>query len=256
MVKRTKAKKKKRRCKFSVADSSGTFLEGSKVPAWKSLLFFKIWLDRTFSLRKSLEGTALSDYCLAALLKFCYNVTSSWLERKKPVGGDGAIVEVGETRFVRINRSKKVFQEIWLIGGIDEKSKEAFIVALDDEDERSFEGLLPIIQRYVSPGSTIVSKISRHFGRLVEEGYTFRPVKHTKKSAETGLTDNIEQLWKDLNGWSRRRCSTKQCVQQYVSRYLFVRENNSNCFDAFLAEVARLYPHTLSDSKAACNTSP
>ena len=45
-----------------------------------------------------------------------------------------------------------VVKEQWILGGIDEETREMFIVPVED---RSAATMLPIIQQFVLPGNTI-----------------------------------------------------------------------------------------------------
>ena len=44
--------------------------------------------------------------------------------------------------------------EEWIFGGIDTTTKQGFLVPVD---QRNADTLLPIIQQYILPGTTIVS---------------------------------------------------------------------------------------------------
>ena len=47
----------------------------------------------------------------------------------------------------------------WVFGGLDMETQDGFLVAVD---RRNADALLPVLQDYVIPGSTIVSDYGAH----------------------------------------------------------------------------------------------
>ena len=73
-------------------------------------------------------------------------------------------MEIDESKFGKrkYNRGRMVKGQ-WVFGGVERGSKNFFLVAVDD---RSQETLLPIIQEWILPGTTIISDCWKSYSRL------------------------------------------------------------------------------------------
>ena len=67
---------------------------------------------------------------------------------------------------------------VWVFGGIEQESKKCFLKIVED---RSAATLIPIIKRYVKPGSVILSDCWKAYSSL-KEGYTHLTVNHSVTS--------------------------------------------------------------------------
>ena len=195
-----------------------------------------------------MTSLGISNSTVVDWKRFCSEVVAVWYENQESVGGDQVIVEIDETLFVKRKYNRgRIFKEVWLFGGIERTSKRAFIVALDGDDDRSAAGLLPIIKKFIKPGSIIVSDKWKAYSNLNREGYTHWSVNHSEEFVaaddERVHTQNIERLWQDLKEWTKRPGNVKRRVQQYLARYLFVKTFGKNCLHEFLHQAALLYPH-------------
>ena len=128
-------------------------------------------------------------------------------------------------------------------------SKRKFIVLLfkeDDDDDppeamkRTANTLVPIIQKYIQPGSIIYSDKWKVYDNLNTLGYKHFTINHAKKF----VTQNIERLWRDMKAWIKSPGNRRAFLKQYIARYLFV----TNCVPAtsllhdFFLQAATLYP--------------
>ena len=242
-------RKTKKTCTFQISDRKGTFLEKTKLASWQVLHFTNAWLDKSFSQDHVMTNLGISNSTVVDWNRFCFEVVAVWYENQESVGGDQVIVEIDETLFVKRKYNRgRILKEVWLFGGIERTSKRAFIVALDgDDDDRSAAGLLPIIKKFIKPGSIIVSDKWKAYSNLNREGYTHWSVNHSKEFVaaddERVHTQNIERLWQDLKERTKRPGNVKRRVQQYLARYLFVKTFGKNCLHEFLHQAALLYPH-------------
>ena len=242
-------KKTKKTCTFETSDRKGTFLVKTRLESWQVLLFTNAWLDKSFSQDHVKTNLEISNNTAVDWKSFCSEVAAVWYENQESVGGDQVIVEIDETLFVKRKYNRgRILKEVWLFGGIERTSKRAFIVAVDgNDDDRSAACLLPIIKKFIKPGSIIVSDKWKAYSNLNREGYTHWSINHSEEFVaaddERVHTQNIERLWRDLKEWAKRPGNVKRHVQQYLARYLFVKNFGKNSLHEFLRQDALLYPH-------------
>ena len=65
---------------------------------------------------------------------------------------------------------------VWVFGGIERISRRCFFEIVD---ERSADRLIPIIKRYVKPGSIILSDCWKAYSSLKDEGYLYLTINHS-----------------------------------------------------------------------------
>ena len=83
----------------------------------------------------------------------------------------------------------------WVFGGIEEDSRRCFLVAVGRRDEAT---LLPIIEKWIEPGTIIVSDCWKAYCNLEKHSYIHRTVNHSKEFVnENGdNTNKIEGHWR------------------------------------------------------------
>lgn len=121
-----------------------------------------------------------------------------------------------------MNNSIKVF------GGVEEETGECFVWPVERRDAGI---LLPLIQCYILPGTTIVSDCWRAYGGIenLPEGYQHLTVNHSINfvDPETGAhTQNVESPWQKFKQRHRHEYGTarslfESCVSDYCWRQRF-----------------------------------
>lgn len=130
------------------------------------------------------------DACSSALLR-------------KPVvlgqtegGVDTNIVEIDESLFGKKRKYHRGTgnQKYWVFGIVERGTRNSILQLVDKRDR---DTLLPIIKRYVAPGSTIYSDKWAAYDTLSDEGYAHLSVNHSVefKSDDGCCTNAIEGLW-------------------------------------------------------------
>ncbi|GFR98775.1 hypothetical protein ElyMa_002777500 [Elysia marginata] len=160
---------------------------------------------------------------------FCSGVTEQWFSNQDPIRGVGVEVEVDETLIVRRKYERgRVLNQVWLFGGIEHASKRLFVVPLNGEYgvRRDAAMLIPIIQKFIRPGSIIYSDSWLAYRQLSKLGYGHHAVNHKKHFVKPGEpevnTQKVERLWRDIKEWVKRPGIRSRYLQQYLARYLFV----------------------------------
>lgn len=101
---------------------------------------------------------------------FCREVVlHAFVVNSEKIGGDGRVVEIDESKFGRrkYNRGHRVEGQ-WVFGGYERGSGRVFMVPVE---ERSSAVLLPIIENWILPGTTIISDCWKAYDCLEDEGY-------------------------------------------------------------------------------------
>ena len=132
----------------------------------------------------------LREECTAKLLRIPM--------QDKLIGGAGEIVEIDESLMIKrkYNRGQHREQhDRWVFGMYDRERKIGWIQFVDSRDAPT---LLPIIQRYVRPGSMIYSDGWAAYNNLGNLGYGHEQVIHADNFVDpvTGVhTNGVEAYW-------------------------------------------------------------
>ena len=129
-----------------------------------------------------------------------------FLDHPITIGGSGTVVEIDESKFGKrkYNRGRMVDGH-WVFGGIERGTTKSFMVVVDD---RSAATLIPIIQRYIRPGTLIISDEWRAYSTLSSLGYTHQMVNHSQNFVDpsTGAhTNSVEGYWSCVKRQMRRQ---------------------------------------------------
>ena len=162
------------------------------------------------------------------------------------IGGEGKEVEIDESKFGKRNyhRGKRV-DGVWVFGGIERQSKKCFFEILED---RSAKTLIPIITKYVKPGTVILSDCWKDYSTLKDEGYTYLTVNHSIefKNKETGACTNlIESTWNAVKKPFPKTGIQKQLYDSYLVEYCIRKKYLNDAedkFSTFLSLIKRVYP--------------
>jgi IS1 family transposase len=137
-----------------------------------------------------------SEHTIVDLSNFARKVCLCISQQDNRISGPGKIVEIDESKFRKrkYHLGKRV-DGVWIFGGIDKKTKQCFFEVVSD---RSAATLIPIIQKYVEPGTTIHSHYWKAYSSLEKKGYIHMTVNHSIefKNEATGACRNlIESTW-------------------------------------------------------------
>ena len=113
-----------------------------------------------------------------------------------PVGAPGHFVETDKSKIGHRKYNGGRFRDcVWVFGGLDRTTSEAFFVVVED---RSAETLVPMVQYFILPGSTVHSDESAVYGVLRDCDYHSVTVNHPLNFVDPvsgGHTQVIESLW-------------------------------------------------------------
>lgn len=174
---------------------------------------------------------------------FCREVCEVTLfENSVKIGGQGKVVQIDESKFGKrkYHRGHHVEGQ-WVFGGIESDSRKCFLVAVEKRDEAT---LLPIIQKWIEPGTIIISDCWKAYCNLEKYGYTHRTVNHSKEFVnENGdSTNKMEGHWRQakckLPSFGVRKHHFSSYLAEFMWRYM---NRDQDLFEIFLQDVKKLY---------------
>lgn len=240
-----------RKCRKTWGFRRESWFEGSHLSIPKILELTYLWVyehpnksisqEIGVSVKTVIEwANACRDVCLYAVVN---------ANQGKPIGGVGRIVEIDQCvfrgcKFIR----RDVFshkQGSCLFGGIDQTSKEYFFTILSDFSPSS---LIPLLQKHVKPGTTIITNSSKgksslpdfDVSLLQDLGYLHQSVEFSAKSDTDGGTCQASAI--PLNDYGKRRHQHNSFFIEYVVREHFLK-NAADPFLAFIKLITEAYGH-------------
>ena len=111
---------------------------------------------------------------------------------------------------------------------------------------RKAEVLLPLIKKYILPGSIIYSDCWKAYDQIDTKIYQHNVVNHSKNfvDPDTGVhTQNIERLWRDIRGTIFRYDRKEYHFDHYLAEFAFKRKFDfDERLDAFFQIMSIMYP--------------
>eukprot|EP00731_Ephydatia_muelleri_P009246 Em0004g1584a len=142
----------------------------------------------------------VGEHTIVDWKNFCRDICLEYFIRNPVViGGPGQTVEIDECLLVRrkYNDGHQV-REQWVFGGYDVATKVGFMVPVDRRDAAT---LLPIIQKYIAPGTTIISDLWAAYNTIGTLGYQhLTSSSHSILLLESSRYEEIANVSEDEDG--------------------------------------------------------
>lgn len=184
------------RCKKTKSIKDGRFFRNTSISLSKIMQLVFLWImdtpvTTTENLLQISSRTAVQWY------NYCRDVCSfKMVSLQQLLGGEGVIVQIDESlMFKRKNNMGRVVQQHWVFGMYDLSLRKGYLVNVPN---RTTQTLIPIIQRWILPGTTIISDQWAAYNTLPTLGYLHFTVNHTQNfvDPQTGATTNhVEAFW-------------------------------------------------------------
>lgn len=171
-----------------------------------------------------LSSNTIVDWCM-----FCREVCEVILfNERQQIGGEGTRVQIDESKVGKRKYHRgHIVEGQWVFGGIEEGSRKCFVVAVEDRSEKT---LIPLIQRWIKPGTTIISDSWKGYINLNKYGYIHQTVNHSVEFVnENGdHTNKIEGHWKQLKSSLPTHGRRKHHYPSYFSEFMWRYINRDN----------------------------
>lgn len=150
---------------------------------------------------------------------------STVMDNSCAIGGDGVEVEIDESKFGKrkYHRGHRVDGQ-WVFGGREKNDHtKIFMIPVHNRKEVT---LLPLIQKWIKPGSIIHSDCWKAYTNLAKKGYHHITVNHSKEfiNTETGAcTNGIEGDWRHAKASIPRYGIHKGLHAGYLGEFMWRR---------------------------------
>ena len=133
----------------------GSYFSGAKIPIEKALQLLHLWSTKT-PLGAMMKELRVAEHTAVDWYNFARDICAQYfIDNPAEIGGPGLEVEIDESKFGRRKYNRGRYREgHWVFGGVQRITGDAFLVEVEHRDAAT---LLPIIQRHIRPGSTILS---------------------------------------------------------------------------------------------------
>ena len=129
----------------------------------------------------------------------------------------------------------------WVVGGIESDSRKSFLIPVDKRDEQT---LLPIIKKWIKPGTTIISDCWKAYTNLEKYGYTHKTLNHSEEfvNKDGDSTNKIEGHWRHPKVKILLLCVRKHHFSPYLSEFMWrYRSRDNDLFEMFVGDVKKIY---------------
>ena len=174
---------------------------------------------------------------------FIHTLVADWLIANScPLGGPGVVVELDEAKFGKRKYNKGGYREgMWVLGGVDRNTGKCFLLPCPN-NKRGATTLLPLIRRWILPGSIIYTDEWGAYNTLTAEGYTHGTVNHTYMFRDplTGIHTNTQEgLWYHV----KKSVLGTRDLELALIDFMFKRRFNAtggpdqivNCLNAYIS---------------------
>ena len=213
-------------CNKNVGLRVGSVLENRKL-SYRQFVDILSEFSRDSTVKTAAENTGLSQKCVRSIFSEIREQIAEDITTCDKIGGPGTIVEIDEAKFGKRKYNRgRIVDGSWVLGGVQRHSKKCFL-AVCPQNTRSEAVLLPIIQRYVAPGTLIITDKWKAYVNLGRHGYIHEDVNHSQNfvDPESGAhTNSIEGTWTHVKNRVLRR--TESSLDADLTLYMWLRQKN------------------------------
>ena len=164
-----------------------------------------------------------------------------WRGSFDPSEAPGTIVEIDESKVGKrkYHRGRQV-DGAWIFGGIERGNPQRCF--LERVPDRTAATLIPLVKKYIKPGTKILSDCWRPYDQLEKEGFAHESVNHSIEFvSETGVhTQTIESTWRAVKRTLPSSGGRPEMLDSYLAEFLFRRRYLTDAHDKFLTFLSKI----------------
>ncbi|EFO94876.1 hypothetical protein CRE_09469 [Caenorhabditis remanei] len=228
---------KKRHMSTKVSTKTDSFFERSHLTPQQILYLAADWVENpTKPILHVARDFKVDKNSVTKMHEMFRQLTKSWFYREtgkdqhQMLGGPHKIVEIDETMMYRAKYNKGRMltrKQVWVFGMIERGTSKIIMFRVS---RRNAQTLIPIIRKYIKPGTTIISDAWRAYGGIaqLQEGYNHGVVTHKTNFVAPNdkriHTQSIEASWGALKRKLKARFGDpEQRLGGHLFNYMFRR---------------------------------
>lgn len=241
-------------CSYSQSLRGGSFFCKSHLSLKQIILIAHMW-SREFPQTVMIEETHVSEKGVIDWCNFLRDLCVEWkANHLQPIGGfdedlEPVTIEIDESAFGKrkYHRGRQV-RTRWVFGGVERGTGRCFAEVVEN---RSAATLLPLIEKWIAPGSRIVSDGWQAYNTIPEiqsNIYTHDIIVHQENFIDPNDADihtqTIESFWNKVKRkWKRQNGTSAALFSSYVDEFVWRSySNNMNIFSFLLLTIRQQYP--------------
>ena len=204
-----------------------SWLVDAKLPLETILEMAYLW-SQAFSLNEIIHELKISNKTAIEWCTFFRECCiSRIIDNSTPIGGNGIEVEIDESKFGKRKYYRGHHVEgQWVFGGREKYDKrKIFMIPVTNRKQKT---LLPLIKKWIKPGSIIHSDCWKAYCNLNKMGYTHVTVNHSKEfknESNAACTNCIESEWRHAKVYMPNYGVHKGLHAGYLAEFMWRRMN-------------------------------
>jgi transposase-like protein len=234
----------KKSCRKTISLRANSFFSNSRLKCCQIMHLAYLWLTKA-SASSAILQTGQSEHSICDYYKYFRQLVSSFpTQETQMIGGQDVVVQIDEAKMGKrkYHQGHRV-DGVWLVGGVElTPARKTFFVPVED---RSAATILPILDRYVAPGSIVVTDCWKAYASIQKElemlHFTVNHSQTFRDPISGAHTNNIEGTWNGLkisiNPRNRVRCG----IEEHLGEFQWRRENKGNEWNAFIRLLKKIH---------------
>lgn len=223
---------------------ANSWFSKSRLTLREIILMTYMWCHQ-YSQKQTEQELGISLNSLVDWHNFCREVCEEEVIRNsEQIGGEGVLTQIDESKFGKrkFNRGRMVEGQ-WVFGGREDLDRTKIFMEI--VQKRDTATLLPIIKKWIKPGSIIQSDFWKAYDCLDKEGYIHQKVNHSiefKNPLDGTCTNAIEGEWRQAKASLPKFGTSKSMLGSYLGAFLWrVKHSKEDIFFAFIQTVKKVY---------------
>lgn len=229
-------------CKKYRSIRTDSFFAGSHMPLGKIVELIYWWADIDAKQTVIMKQVGIATECIVNWCNYLRDICAMWsIDHPIQLGGNGAIVEIDESKFMHRKYHRGRWTEgHWVLGLIERGTLNTVLVPVED---RSAATLLPIIARHVQPNTRIITDGWRVYQQLANHQWVNHRFNFVDPNNPEVHTNTIEGTWAQVKTKYRAmRGTSDELFNTYLQEYGWRKNHRDNIFMHILFWIRHYYP--------------